>query len=47
MCDKDKIEKLSKDFMALSEEGKQYTLAVVDALAYATALTKDSQEVSA
>ena len=36
----DKVEQLTRGFLSLSEEGKQYVLAVVDALAYASEVTR-------
>lgn len=37
---KDRLKKLTEGFMSLSEEGKQYTLAIVDALAYASGISR-------
>lgn len=37
----DRVEKLTAGFLSLSEEGKRYAAAVVDALAYAAELAKE------
>ena len=37
---KDRLKKLTEGFMSLPEEGKQYTLAIVDALAYASGISR-------
>lgn len=41
MSTEEKIEKLTHSFMALSEEGRQYALGIIDALAYATGHTHE------
>ncbi len=42
VSDKEKVHRLTEGYMLLSEEGKQYVLAVVDALAYAANISQIS-----